>query len=378
VETVKQKTQKSPLDDVDEIKRIDKNNMLGFCVDAAKHYREAARLAERIKVNYPKPQNVIVAGMGGSAIGGELLKDYTRSTTKVPIEINREYRLPDYADKSSFVVLASYSGETEETLSAFVDALRRGCMVFCIGSGGALVKYAEKLSVPYLQVRGGMPPRAALPHMFLPLLKCMEKLGITPDFTQEFSEATELLQKIASGNAPEKPANENSAKTLAVNLNGLSPVVYGFGIYRAVALRYKQQFNENAKVPAKWETFSELNHNETMGWENPKELARCYAIVFLRDEAEPVEIRTRIETTKTLMQANLSKMLEVWAQGKGNLAKMLSTILVGDFASVYLAALRGVDPTPVKTVTLMKQRIEHNKVKEKIIGELERLSRHGE
>jgi glucose/mannose-6-phosphate isomerase len=145
-----------------------------------------------------------------------------------------------------------------------------------------------------------------------------------------------------------------------------------------VALRYKQQFNENAKVPAKWETFSELNHNETMGWENPKELARCYAIVFLRDEAEPVEIRTRIETTKTLMQANLSKMLEVWAQGKGNLAKMLSTILVGDFASVYLAALRGVDPTPVKTVTLMKQRIEHNKVKEKIIDELERLSRHGQ
>jgi glucose/mannose-6-phosphate isomerase len=378
VESVKQKIGKSPLDDVDEIKRIDKSNMLGFCVDAAKHYREAARLAERIKVDYPEPQNVIVAGMGGSAIGGELLKDYTRSTTKVPIEISREYRLPDYADKSSFVVLASYSGETEETLSAFVDALTRGCMVFCIGSGGALVKYAEKLSVPYLQVRGGMPPRAALPHMFLPLLKCMEKLGITPDFSPEFSEATELLQKVASGNAPEKPANENSAKTLAVNLNGLSPVVYGFGIYRAVALRYKQQFNENAKVPAKWETFSELNHNETMGWENPMNLAKCYAVVFLREEAETVEIRARIETTKTLMQANLSKMFEVWAQGKGNLAKMLSTILVGDFTSVYLAALRGVDPTPVKTVTLMKQRIEHNKVKEKIIDELERLSRHGQ
>jgi glucose/mannose-6-phosphate isomerase len=211
--------------------------------------------------------------------------------------------------------------------------------------------------------------------MLLPLLTCIEKLGLAPDFSADFFEAVKLLEKVSSENSPQKPLSGNFAKTLALNLNGAIPVVYGFGIYRGVALRFKQQINENAKMPAKWETFSELNHNETMGWEGAKELAKCYAIIFLRDKSEPVEIRSRIETTMALMQPALPKMFEVWAQGKSRLAKMLSTILVGDFASVYLAYLRGLDPTPVDTVTVMKQKIELNGVKRKILGELEKLTK---
>jgi glucose/mannose-6-phosphate isomerase len=212
--------------------------------------------------------------------------------------------------------------------------------------------------------------------MFMPLLKVMEKIGAAPKSLEEFSEATRLLEKVSTENAPEKPASENFAKTLALNLNGASPVVYGFGLYRGVALRFKQQFNENSKVPAKWEAFSELNHNETMGWENPKELAKNFAVVFLRDKEEPKAIRSRIETTQALMKQAAPKMFEVWAQGKSNLAKMLSTILVGDFASVYLASLRGVDPTPVHTVTVMKEKIEHNGVKKKILDELEKIAKN--
>ncbi len=349
--------------------------MLQFYVQAAKNYVESAKNSEHIKLPNKQPQNIIIAGMGGSAIGGELLKDYTRHTATVPIEISREYHLPAYADNRSLIILASYSGDTEETLGSFVDALNRKCMVFCVSSGGALIKYAEKLGVPHLQVKGGMPPRAALPHMFMPLLKVMENLKMSPNWTQEFSEATKLLEKISRENAPEKPAVENFAKTLALNLNGTLPFVYGFGVYRGVALRYKQQFNENAKVPAKWEVFSELNHNETMGWEGAKELAKDLSVVFLRDKAEPVEIRSRIETTQALMKPSVSKMFEVHAQGKGKLARMLSTILVGDFASVYLAYLRNVDPTPVETVTVMKQRIEPNGFKKRIILELEKLAK---
>lgn len=367
----------SSLDNPEAIRKVDKNNMLSFSAEASTHYREALRTAEKIAIAYPEPANVIVAGMGGSAIGGELVKDYVRRTAKFPLEISRDYHLPTYADKKSLVVIASYSGETEETLSAFVDALKRRCMILCMSSDGVLIKYAEKLSVPYLVVRGGMPPRAALPHMFMPLLKLMEKLGATDDFSGDFSEAEKLLQKVSVENAIDKPVSESPAKALALNLNGLSPVVYGFGIYRGVALRYKQQFNENSKVPAKWDTFSELNHNETMGWEKPQELARNYGVVFLRDKAEPVEIRSRIENTKALMQNKLSNMFEVWAQGKSNLAKMLSTVLVGDFASVYLAVLRGVDPTPVNTITMMKHRIEQNKVKQGTLDALERLTKNG-
>jgi glucose/mannose-6-phosphate isomerase len=362
------------LDDLSGMRKIDKSNMLGFCVDAASHYKESAKNVQKIALDYQDVQNVIIAGMGGSAIGGEILKDFSRSAAKVPIEISREYRLPSYADKKSLVILASYSGDTEETLSSLLDATRRKCMIFCLSSGGNLIKYAKKLNAPHALVRAGMPPRAAFPHMILPLLAVIEKTHVTTAFSKEFSEVTQVLEKISNDNSPEKPAKENFAKNLAQNLKGSAPAVYGFGIYRGVALRFKQQFNENAKVPAKWETFSELNHNETMGWENPEKLAKCYAVVFLRDKSEPLEIRSRIETTKNLMHTNLPKMFEVWAQGKSNLAKILSKILVGDFTSVYLAMLRGLDPTPVNTVTIMKEQVEQNGIKQKILRELEEIS----
>ena len=171
-----------------------------------------------------------------------------------------------------------------------------------------------------------------------------------------------------------KTIEVNTAKKLALNLSDVMPVIYGFDIYRGVALRFKQQFNENAKVPGKWEYFSELNHNETMGWENAKQFAKYYSVILIRDEAETPEIRSRIETTKTLMQPSISKISEIWAQGKSNLAKILSTILVGDFASVYLALLRNLDPTPVETVTAMKEKIEENGIKAKIISELEKAA----
>jgi glucose/mannose-6-phosphate isomerase len=366
--------QNSILDDKDEIRKIDKSNMLAFYTRAAEHYRESAKNAQKIQLNYPTPENVIIAGMGGSAIGGELLKDYTRSSSQVPIDINRDYTLPAYAGKNSLVILGSYSGDTEETLGSFVDAINRKCMIYCISSGGNLIKYAKKLNVPYLTVKGDMPPRAALPHMLIPMIKCLEKTNIIPTNSNELSEATKLLEKMGHENDLSQPLSENFAKNLATNLDDCTPVIYGFGIYRGVALRFKQQFNENAKVPAKWETFSELNHNETMGWENPKALAKCYAVIFLRDKFEPLEVHTRIETTMVLMQHSGPKTFEVWAQGKSTLAKMLSTILIGDITSVYLAMLRNVDPTPVSTVTLMKDKIEQNGVKNKILNELEKIS----
>ncbi len=350
--------------------------MLQIYMDAASHYKESWQNAQKIRFNYPAPENIILAGMGGSAIGGEIFKDYTRQAAKVPLEISRDYTLPAYAGKHSLVVCASYSGDTEETLSAFLDAYRRKCKIFCISSGGALIKYAAALSVPYLQVRGGMQPRAAMPHMLMPLLKCAQKLRLSPQIADDFSEALTLLSEVSVQNGPVMSVTQNPAKSLAKNLNGVCPVVYGFGIFRGVALRCKQQFNENAKVPAKWETFSELNHNETMGWESARELADGFGVVFLRDKNEPMEINTRIETTKALMQPHVAKIFEVWAQGKSPLAKILSTILLVDFASVYLAYLRGVDPTPVDTVSTMKANIERNGVKKKILTQLDGLTGH--
>lgn len=366
------KTQKSPLDDTDKIRKIDKSSMLLFSLEASGHYSEAARIAKKIDVSYRKPKNIIVAGMGGSGIGGELLKDYARNQATVPIEVNRNYVLPAYANNNSLVVIVSYSGETEETLSTFLNAMKRQCMIYCISSGGSLLEFAEKLNIPNLRVPGGMPPRAAAPYLFVPQLVLLERIGLIHDVSNELSEATELLANISRENAPEKPIESNLAKSIATGINGTAPVVYGFDIYRGAAQRWKQQFNENAKIPAKWEFFPELNHNEIVGWENAGTLAEYLSTVFLRDKNESKEVRSRIETTKTLMP-QASKQFEVWAQGKSTLAKMLSTILIGDFTSIYLAILHGVDPTPVSKIDMLKKKLSETGTKEKIIRELEKL-----
>jgi len=361
------------LDDVENIRTVDRSSMVNFCVNSAKLYREAATLADKIKVNYPKPSNVIVAGMGGSGIGGDLLKDWAKNQTTIPIEVNKDYQLPAYAGKRTLVLITSYSGDTEETLSAFLDALKRKCMIFCASSGGALIENAERLDVQFLRVPSGMPPRAALPYLFLPLLVYMEKAGLVSGASEEFSEAVALLEKISADNAADKPTMENYSKALALNIGKTSPIIYGYDFYRSVAMRFKQQFNENSKVPAKWDVFSELNHNEIVGWERAGDLSKSFSAIFLRDREEPKAIQSRIEITRELMDQEGVGLLEVQAQGKGRLARMLSTVLIGDFTSVYLAILRGVDPAPVKTVTYLKDTLKQNGFREKVISELAKL-----
>jgi len=367
-------TKLSVLDDLKRIKKIDKSNMLSFCIDTPKHYKEAARLAKPVSINYRKPRSVIIAGMGGSGIGGELLKDWARNRVTIPIEVCKEYSLPAYADESTLVFVVSYSGETEESLSAFLDAVKRKCMVVCISSGGTLSKFAEKLDVPNLRVPSGMAPRATLPYLFMPLPILLEKIGLASNVESEMSETIKVLEKISCENSPEKPSGVNFSKTLASDICGTIPVIYGFGIYRAVAQRLKTQLNENSKVPAKWEYFPELDHNEIVGWEEVGKLADCFSIILIRDDTERIEMKQRIEVTKNLMHKKSLRTFEVWTKGKSSLAKMSSTICVGDFTSVYLAILRGMDPTPVKTITLLKEKLKQTGAKEKIVRELERIA----
>jgi glucose/mannose-6-phosphate isomerase len=363
------------LDNLNEIKRIDKSDMLSFCVEAPKHYAEAAKIAKTVSISYPKPQTIIVAGMGGSAIGGELLKDWARDKIAVPIEVCREYSLPAYADKNTLVFVVSYSGETEESLSVFLDAIKRKCMTVCISSGGVLHEFAEKLNVPCLRVPSGMAPRATLPYLFMPLPMLLEKIGLVSDVTSEISETIKILRQVSDSNSPEKLLNDNFSKKLASNICGTVPVVYGFGVYRAVAQRLKTQFNENSKVPAKWEFFPELNHNEIVGWEAVRELAKYFSVILIRDNDESEAMRQRIEATKELICKESVKVFEVHSVGKSKLAKMSSVICTGDFTSVYLAIMRGIDPTPVKTITLLKEKMKQSGVKEKIIRELQKSAK---
>lgn len=354
------------LDQLGMIRRIDRSDMLGICAKTPKYCRDAmqrakqtkiprkVKLSESIVIEYARPRRVVVAGMGGSAIGGEILRDWLREKIPIPIEVCRDYILPAYADKETLVFAVSYSGNTEEALSAFVDAVNRGCMVMTVTSGGHLLSFSKRLRIPHVTVLGGLPPRAAIPYLFFPLPVLMEKMSVPLNIEEETDEAIEVLEKLREETAPQTPTIHNPSKKMALELEGTIPVVYGFRQYGAVARRWKTQLNENSKIPSKYDLFPELNHNEVVGWEAPETLTKQFSIIILRDRDEPPEIKQKIETTKRFALRKAQKVLEVHAKGEKKLAKIFSLLHLGDLASVYLAIARERDPTPTETIDKIK------------------------
>ncbi len=364
----------------EELEKIDKSNMLNLCVKTPEHCQDAIQRAKKIKIpnevkvskkitiKYKKPQNIIITGMGGSAIGGEILQDWLQDKLPIPIQICRNYTLPAYANRNTLIFAISCSGETEETLSAFVDAIRRKCMTITISSGGHLLSFSKKLQIPHVTIPNGRPPRAAIPYTFFPLPILLEKMDILSNIEKDIEETIRVLKKVSEENSPHIPTKKNLSKTLALELEKTIPVVYGFGQSRAVAHRMKTQFNENSKLLSVYNVFPELNHNEAVGWEVSEDLAKKFSVILIRDHDEPPEIKHRIEMTKMLALHKAQKVLEIYAKGKGRLAKIFSVLLLGDFVSVFLAILCGVDPVPVKTIDLIKREMRR---KFDVAGKLE-------
>ena len=363
------------LDNQETLKKIDKSNMLGDLVKTPAYCRDAIKRAEQI--NVPKkvsPRNIIIVGMGGSAIGGEILKDWLRDTLPIPIEVCRDYVLPAYANKDTLVLANSYSGNTEETLTAFISAIKRKCTVLTVTSGGQLEAFCKKLQVPHVMIPTGLQPRVAVPYMFFPLPILLEKLGILSDTKDELEETINALEKVAKANSPVVPAEDNKAKQLATKLLETIPIVYGFRQYNSVAHRLKAQFNENSKLPSKSDSFPELNHNEIVGYDAPETLNKQQSVILIRDPEEPTEIRNRIETTTSLVFSRAKTVQEITAQGKGKLAKMFSVLYIGDYTSVYLAILQNKDPTPVTIIDRVKSELtKKTNIKEKLEAELAKL-----
>ena len=363
------------LDKPERIKEVDRSNMLGDLVKTPSYCRDAIKRAKQ--VNLPEkvsPKNIVVVGMGGSAIGGEILHDWLRDTLPIPIEVCRDYTLPAYVNMDTLVFVNSYSGNTEETLTAFLTAISRKCTVTAVTSDGQLESFCKKLRVPRTIVPEGLQPRVAIPYMFFPLPVLMEKMGVISSIDDELEEAIHILERVAKANAQDVPTKNNRAKQLATELVDTIPVVYGFRQYSSVAQRLKAQFNENSKVHSRYELFPELNHNETVGYEASESLTKKMSIILIRDPQEPPEIRDRIETTTKLVFNRANKVQEIWADGKGKLAKMFSVMCMGDFASVYLAILQNRDPTPVNTIDMVKRELaKKTRAKERFEAELAKL-----
>ncbi len=366
------------LDDLKLIASIDKQGMSRIVERFPEQCREAIKIAESLtlpkevkvssktQIRYGRPANIIVTGMGGSAIGGNLLKDWLRNQLAVPVEVSRGYHLPAYADEKTLVLAVSYSGNTEETLTAYLEAIERKCMTVAITSGGLLHEFSEKLGVPCARLPSGYPPRSAIAYLFFPLVYSLEKLKLI-HASEEVEDAVVSVTELRDEVKPEAPTSLNPSKRLALGLRDSIPFVCGFDFYEGVALRIKTQLNENGKIPAKAESFPELNHNETVGWTGSRKLTKNFSVVLIRDDGEEPAIRTRIDVTRGLVfDEGAKEVLEIRGRGTGRLARMLSAMYVGDFASIYLAILNHTDPTPVTIIDELKKKLgeEINKTNE--------------
>lgn len=304
------------------------------------------------------PSAVAVLGMGGSGIGGDLLRTLLAGEGRIPVVVVKDYKVPRWIGPGTLAFAVSYSGNTEETLAAYQMARDQGASPVAITSGGKLAEMAQRDGVPLVRIPPGFPPRAALGYLFFPMLAVLHRLGALKNLEEGVRECVEVLRSLGDRLGPSAPVDRNPAKQLATRLLGRIPVVYAAtSLLEPAALRWKCQFNENSKVLALWNVFPELNHNETVGWGVEEELAQIFQVVLLRDREEEPRIAQRVAITVDLALHRARGLHEVWTEGYGKLARLFSAILFGDLTSVYLAYLRGVDPTPVPVIEELKRRL---------------------
>jgi glucose/mannose-6-phosphate isomerase len=347
-----------------EISHLDRLDMLGRVMNMPQHFREALGRAQSVKLNLsPQPiRNIVIAGMGGSAIGSELVKGLTSHQLPVPLFVCRSYNLPKFVDQHTLAIISSYSGDTEETLAAFEQARQRRAQIVCITSGGKIGHIAEADHLPRFALPAGFPPRSALVHLVVPILKTLHACRFIADPAPDIDETAALLEKLGQRYHPQSEEPENLAKRLAQALAERLPLIYAAEIYEAVAWRWKEQFCENSKVLAWHNVFPELNHNELVGWGLRPELDKKFQVIYLIDRhAAAAEIHSRVmarmEVTQGLIEQSGVPVISATAEGKSLVARFFSLIFLGDIASVYLAALNRVDPTPVEKIDYLKSQM---------------------
>ncbi len=348
------------LDDMKEMKKLDTKDMTGVIRNFPEQIEEAIKIADDTEVEVFNPHQIVIAGVGGSAIGGDILASWLFNRVKNPIFVNRAYKLPSFVGENTLLFTVSYSGNTEETLSLFEEGIKKNCKIVAVTSGGKLQKLCEKENVKLISIPKGKPPRAAVAYLFAPIVVMLEKLGIY-ESEREVKVAIENLKNLRELLVPERPSEENPSKQIALQLHDETPIIYGLAIFNAIARRWQTQLNENAKVLAWHGTFPEMNHNEIEAWVNDDK-SKNFTAVLLRDDFKLEErLQRRVELTKNLiLEKHAKKVIEVVAQGgneKDYLARMLYSMYIGDFVSIYLALLRGIDPTPVLAIERFKREL---------------------
>ena len=351
------------LDSPQLYKRMDPSGFESRIVDLPAHCRQAWADATALQLpkSFRSAEKVLVVGMGGSAIGGDLVSDIAVLEKAPPVLACRDYSIPQWVDERTLVVVSSYSGETEETLASFQKALGTGAMLVAITSGGTLDKKAAANKMPVLRVVGNREPRTTLGYGFVGLLGLLCNLGLLKDKRQDLDVAVKALKKQSARLGSSVATESNQAKTLALELKGKAAVVYGAGILTGVARRWKTQINENAKTWAFYEVVPELNHNSVEGYSFPSATDNKVCVIMLQSSfnSDRVKLRQKLILDELAEAGIANRAIE--AKGDNVLAQMLSTILLGDYASYYLAMLNGVDPSQTPRLNSIKKKLSQIK-----------------
>jgi glucose/mannose-6-phosphate isomerase len=347
------------LDDVQGITKLDSEDVLGATERFADQCRQAWALgrAARDLPDADGVENVVVLGMGGSGISGDVVQALVEPRLGVPWRTIKGYGpLPEWIGRNTLTFVVSYSGDTEETLAAFEEIHSRGARPVAVSSGGHLAELATGYGVAHVRVPEGLQPRASLGFLALPLLAILVEIGLVPDCSDDVDEAVASLADISKNCSRDIPVDENMAKQLATSLAGRVPVVYGgSGLGEVAAYRFKCDLNEYAKTPAFANSLPEMNHNELEALASANR--EDFVVVLLRDAEDHERVALRFDVAKKLLERTGAEVIEVRSQGISPLARLLTLVLITQLAAIYGGLLNDVDPGPVPVIEDFKRQL---------------------
>lgn len=342
---------------LESLRVLDKSKMYPLLLALGDHWERGGAIGAEASLpdTLQGARNIVWTGMGGSAIGGNLLCGAFGKELRVPFVVNRDYELPSFVGKETLVIVVSYSGNTEETLSAFEEALERGAKVLGVASGGKLAERAREKDIPFLRIPGGMMPRCGVMFLVAPLLRALTRLGYLPEARVRSAEqeTCRLLREITD----EYGVETSFPFALAKELVGAFPIIYAPSYLEAAAIRWRGQFAENAKVLTSHHLLPEMNHNEIEGWYLPSTVLEQVHVLFLRDRGESESLRRRVEATAEILAPYARGVTFLWTRGESLMARLVSLVALADFTTYYLALFNGVDPTPVERISELKAKL---------------------
>jgi len=339
------------IDDLRKISQLDSDDALGL----AERQTEQLRFAFDFQFE-PSGEilNVVVGGMGGSALAASMIVSWPGP--KVPFIVNRQYSVPNFVNEKTLFVASSYSGNTEEILSALDDAQDKGAQIFVITAGGKLEEIASERDYPTAKIPGGLQPRMAVLYNYRALIELLERAGLETGLIDELESTTELLEQESSKWRADVPTQDNQAKQIAEKVMGKTPIIYAGPSLSAAAYKWKIDFNENAKNLSFYNQWPEFNHNEFMGWTSHP-IEKPFQPIELLSDLENERVNKRFEISNRLLSGRMPEAIQVHAEGSSKLEHLLWTIMLGDFVSLYTAILNGINPTPVDLIEQLKEEL---------------------